>query len=372
MIPLKEEPDTILARAEELGCAAFGPVVLAFFAWLVASAKERDVKRLYFLAREGYFLLDLFKKFLSLGFAGDSDFDSRYLLISRRAVFGAWQRSRISLKAILDCGEYEGSLHDLLEARIGVPPSFSVSAGIPNISCDLPRNTSDVLDAILPAPPRLNELAAIERAPLIAYLTQEGLFDSSPVGLVDVGYSANIQRALFDIAGRDLVGFYFATTTSPAAWKTDKNEVIACFASDCSLTKMPPVFRYALALESWLTAPDGQVVRFQGTSPARAEFASPGQMQQHFQIPQAIARGVERYLIESAFLAPFDRNWQRNVFSSSQDIFATALESRVFEDVFRSLSVEDLFCGHGEMSIYDRIRELTSDVRLQDVQGDHS
>jgi hypothetical protein len=368
MTHLKEDGNLKLEQAEELGYTAFGPVVTAFYGWLTDEAKRLGVRRLYFLAREGHFLLDLFKKYCSVGLAEEAEFDMRYLLISRRAVFGAADKSREFFKAMLNCGPFEGSLHALIEARIGLTPEACVKMALPNPHVELPEDPHSVLATLERFIQPFNELAIDEKNALQQYLRQEGFDDGEAVGLVDLGYSGSIQRWLGPLSGKPVTGFYFATTISVQEFQNNENRVRACFASDCSLTKTPPIYRYALALESWLTAPSGQLVQFMmSDGVAKPQFAPPGRMQEKFQLPTAVAKGVARYMDDCAFLARFDSNWKQSLHVMSQDVLAAAMESRIFEDVFNALSVEDAFCGHGEISIFDRIADLTSDVKLLDV-----
>src|SRR5689334_15404394 len=100
----KEDLKTLADRAEELGYAAFGPVLLRFSAWLAQESAALNLKHLYFLSREGYFLLSLFKKYLSLGLRPPLEIEATYLSISRRAAYGAADKTCESLKAMLLAG----------------------------------------------------------------------------------------------------------------------------------------------------------------------------------------------------------------------------------------------------------------------------
>ncbi len=370
MTRLKDDPNSLLEKAEELGYTAFGPLMVTFSAWLAAEAKKQGIRRLYFLAREGHFLLEVFNQCLAAGLIADKEFDCRYFLISRRAVFGAAKKSRESLKPMLAVGPYEGSLHGLLQARLGIDSSESARLGIPDRNVFLPDDTEPVLSILEGFLAQLNEVAQPEREALLRYCKQEGLCDGQPIGLVDVGYSGSIQRWLADIVDIPLTGFYFATTILTREFRNERNRIVTCFESNCSVTVTPPVYRYALALEAWLTAPAGQLTRFIiDNGVAKPVFGEPGLMQNNFAFPSAVARGVERYITDCAFLAKFDPDWYRNLYSSCQDILAASMEAKVFEDVLHAFSVEDAFCGHGEISIYEKMSELTSGLRLSEVVG---
>jgi len=368
MTHLKDDPKLPIDQADELGYTAFGPVVLRFCAWLADQAESQKLTHLYFLSREGYFLLSLFKKYLSLGLRPPLDARATYLYMSRRAAYGAAEKTPAALKAMLLAGPFKGNLYDLLENRFGISAEFCKHISLQNVTLSIPEDLEKTLHALQPALPQLNEKAKAERELFNEYLKQEGFFDVETAALVDLGYSGSIQRWMHAVTEKRLAGFYFATTRVVHDWESDDNKVYSCFATDCGAYRSPPVYRYALALESWLTAPTGQVVRF--VRPANGvvpEFAPAGRMQEQFPVAAAVAKGVERYFDDIAFLAKFDSGWEKYLETSAQDIMAAALESHAFSDMLNVLSVEDAFCGEGEISLSARISELMLDMKLSET-----
>ena len=371
MIHSKEDRKELIEQAGELGYAAFGPVLLSFSSWLARQAAELRLQHLYFLSREGYFLLDLYKKFLSLGLTPDPNIPATYLSMSRRAAYGAAEKSRASLKAMIMAGPYEGNLYDLLEGRIGLSPEFCQKISLPNPKIEVLKESEKILDILTPSLPALNEQAKMERETLAQYLRQEGLYDVETAALVDLGYSGSIQRWLYSITGKKMAGFYFATTTVVDDFETEENKIYSCFAKGCSVFRSPPVYRYALTLESWLTAPTGQVLHFvREDGRAVPQHAPTGKMQELFKVVTAVAHGVERYFDDFAYLAKFDPDWEKDLNARAQDVLAATVESHVFSSVLDFLSVEDAFCGHGEISISERITDLMSDMRLSEMLVD--
>src|SRR5690606_37293147 len=78
-------PDALLSEgdAEEVGYAVAGPMLVSFVQWLIARARERQVDRLYFLAREGQLIAETYDRFAR----AQADLpEGRYLVVSRRAV----------------------------------------------------------------------------------------------------------------------------------------------------------------------------------------------------------------------------------------------------------------------------------------------
>jgi hypothetical protein len=288
--------------------------------------------------------------------------------MSRRAAFGAAEKSRDSLKAMLMAGPFDGELYKLLENRIGLSAQSCSKMRLPNSTVSIPVDVEKVLDLLTAVLPALNELAQEEREALLGYLKQEGLLDVETAALVDLGYSASIQRWLHSVSRKRMAGFYFATTKVVENWQADDNQVHACFATGCGAFRSPPVYRYALTLESWLTAPTGQVLRFIKSGDAFVpEHAPTGKMQELFRVATGVAKGVERFFDDAAFLARFDPEWEANLHATAQDILAVAVESPVFASVLEFLSVEDAFCGHGEISLTQRLSDLMSDVKLSET-----
>ena len=371
MTRFKVETESITEMAERLGYSGFGPAVTHFLTWLGVEAPKHSVKKLYFLSREGYFLQSLFEKCLSLGLAKLDNVELRYFHVSRRAVFGATPMTRELLRAIVFAGAFEGRMHDMLDVRIGLPVSFSEKIGIENREIVLPEGGNEVVDYLVGFIEQFNERAAQERPALMAYLKQEGFLDEEPVGLVDLGYAGSIQRFLGELSGQSLVGFYFATAETVHGWENERNKTLACFATDCGPAKMPAVYRYGLAFESWMTSPEGQVVDFEiKDGKALPRFAAVGKMQSMFDIPCAVAKGVEKYMEDISFLAKFDPLFDETLGSLAQIILAVALESRQFAPVFKALSVEDAFTGSGEIVIAESIESLTKELRLADAKSE--
>ncbi len=365
---MKEGHSLLIDQARKLGYTAFGPLILRFSTWLAAEAQREGVHKLYFLSREGYFLKSHFEKSLALGLVNAPGIESRYLLISRRAAFGAVNKTRSSLKAILEAGEFDGRLYNLLEARIGYSPEVSEKIGLPNVEVSLLDDVEKTLDILIHHLEPLNELALKEQKPMLEYLGAEGFTGGSPLGLVDLGYAGSIQRSLQSMTGNRLAGFYFATTKTVNEWQDESNRLFACFAKDCSLAKMPPVYRYALALESWMTSPQGQLTLFEmDAGKPVPKFGPVGKMQANFEISEAVAEGVERYMEDIAYLAPFDPTWEETLVSRSESIMTVALESAAFSTILNFLCVEDDFCGKGEIPIAELVATLMNDMRLSNV-----
>lgn len=217
-----EQPDTVDSwcggSPYRLGYEAAGPIFLAFVHWILESARRDGVERLYFLARDGF----LVKEIYDLVTAGRSDVpESHYLLASRRAYSTAAIRSEQDLFDSLSMRFSATELRDFLAHRFGVDeaeivPGSLEKAGFHSLRDVVDSKKRDHLE-------RLREFlslnlevilgkAATERGALLAYFEQEGLTRPGRRYVVDIGHNASLQESLGRLLGdRSIGGYYFAT-----------------------------------------------------------------------------------------------------------------------------------------------------------------
>jgi hypothetical protein len=187
------------ALSAELGYDIIGPLCFGFANWLVDQAKEQGIRDLYFLSRDGWLLkkaFDLLPKSVTDGIR------SHYLYSSRRAVWFA------SLKE--ETGEAE-----FKEILSGASPFLPVASYLLRIDIN-PSDYGDEIrdvgfasaDSVVKNAgdreklyalfdrlrPEIMQNAAKERADYLAYMEHAGVFDSSRVGLVDVGWTGSILK----------------------------------------------------------------------------------------------------------------------------------------------------------------------------------
>ncbi len=204
--------------AHRLGYEAGGPVFLAFVRWLVETAQRDRIDRLFFLARDGHVV----KQVYDLARAGRDDLpESRYLLASRRAYSTAALETADDIVETLSMRFASVSVRDLLRHRFGIDegdlaPGSGVRAGFRDLDeivdarrhRDVERLTRLVRANATP----ILAAAAAERRALLRYLAEEGLDARGSRAVVDIGHNATLQAALGRLVGdRRLAGYYFAT-----------------------------------------------------------------------------------------------------------------------------------------------------------------
>ncbi len=343
---------------EQTGIAVFGPVIYYFTDWLCRQAIKNNIDKLFFLAREGFFLKEFYdyysnlpgirKKYPNLP-------ESCYYLCSRRALFGSIPKNIETLKNIISYKEFGGSLFNLLKVRTGfegVNPRFSKEIHIP-------KDTEKVLKAIKPFIPEMNRQARLEQDALRKYSEDSGMFSCRNPGLVDIGYSASIQKLLYKLFPTKLHGFYFITKKSVKSWENDENRTSACFGEFQPENSVIPVFYYSLILESFLISPEGQLHYFvKEGEKVIPKYGPLIHAHKFWPVILRIIEGVKTYM---RLLLPLDCN-NNNINLTSvtaQELFRLAVITSYWDNESKEIfHVEDHFTGRGELDILKHLSRL--------------
>jgi FMN phosphatase YigB (HAD superfamily) len=255
--------------ARAIGYMVAGPLCVAFVQWLLARARTDGVARLFFLAREGQFLKQVFDRLTD----GASNAPaSEYLVVSRRAVNVPAISTLADVLAIAEAYYGPHSLEDYLLERFGLvlsPDELKAlfkrglwSPGRPvMIRNEDISHLEPLLEALLPLILRQGRR---ERPGLLAYLAQQLLVDDGSCAVVDIGYSGTIQRRLNTLLGGGVHGYYMAADVRTEALSLAFNvRAEGCFHHRSALGDAAPIFvlRSFLA-EKLLSSDDAQVIRY--------------------------------------------------------------------------------------------------------------
>ncbi len=204
------------------------PVFEAFVQWVIEEARRRDIKTLYFLARDGYILRQIAQ---ALCEAKGIDIQCRYLYCSRKALrMPTYHLIGDEAYDLLFMGGYHVTVESFLE-RAGISEdewdTVLAETGALQRS-DIRREIAyaelgKYREALLQshafrAQVRENSLNSYPAA--AGYLRQEGLFEQARIGVVDSGWTGSVQRSLRQLlqaggfAGQ-ITGFYFGMFTQP-------------------------------------------------------------------------------------------------------------------------------------------------------------
>ncbi len=195
-----------------------GPFLVTFANWVLAEAKREGVHRLYFLSRDCYLLQQVAAK-IACDLGGP---ECRYLFTSRQALLLPTVRSagRQELAWLVD-DEKNPRIETLL-AKINLHladcgaelRSLAGSEGDDfrlQTQAQWEQFWSGLAEPKVQA--KIHATAAEQRRLAMAYFRQEGLINEGKVGLVDLGWRLNIQRACnlilnSETGTRSVEGFY--------------------------------------------------------------------------------------------------------------------------------------------------------------------
>lgn len=246
------------------GYVALGPIVLDYVTWLADRAAALGIQHLLFLSREGYLLHKVFERFLASASTRYTSLRGSYFLASRQATGFAAMHSREDLALLLD-GSFNGTLGDLIDARMGEAASRAVGAEIGAAAMHEPVFLPEMLEAvrsrIAPAEPTLLELAASARA-MYQACWRETVGAARPM-IADIGYAGTIQRNLACVLGHPVDGAYFALDTRARSRLRGVGDAYARYYDGRHETGRSTILRHDLLLESVLTAPYPQFTGFE-------------------------------------------------------------------------------------------------------------
>ena len=216
-------------RLERASWTVLGPTMMAFSLWLLGQARKKGIARLYFLARDGYLPYQITK---CIALAYQLDVECRYVYCSRYSLrtplfhrnieealdFICRNAIHIDLQVILKRSglpeRKQQEMVDWLGKQLGIAPTEQIPyAKLKEVRQALAKSQRFV-DALTHASREL-------LPELLAYLKQEGFYDSISYAIVDSGWTGSTQKSLGDVlkAGQasagELFGFYWGLFSLP-------------------------------------------------------------------------------------------------------------------------------------------------------------
>lgn len=255
------------ARTDKEGLRSFvseflGPFLVTFASWVVTEAKREGVHRLYFLSRDCYLLQRVAAK-IARDWGGP---ECRYLYASRQALLLPTVRSagRQELAWLVDDEKYPRieSLLAKLNLRLADCGARLGSLAGPERD-DFRLRTQEHWErfwsglAQTDVQAKICASALAQRQLALSYFAQEGLIAKGKVGLVDLGWRLNVQRAFNLIlgreeAGRSVDGFYLGLA-SDRKWDQATGRAKALFdigpRTGCAAIDGTSLFAFANVLE---------------------------------------------------------------------------------------------------------------------------
>jgi len=193
---------------------AIAPLFVPFVSWILRDARKRGIRKLYFLARDGYVLHEI-AKVLGVDYP---DIELHYLYGSRRAFYlaGLKEASKEEFDWIFPSveGKTPKQLLTRLNADVSVLNAAMKKKGIGEEYLQTPLKSADqalFIDLLCEAESRncLLELAGKQRKVVKAYFDQVGLGSSEAMGIVDIGWSRFCQHAVNVVLEPNKIFGYF-------------------------------------------------------------------------------------------------------------------------------------------------------------------
>lgn len=195
--------------------AVLPPIIADFSGWVLRSAAAKGIKRLYFLARDGYVIN---KTAAIIAEKYGIDIELRYLYCSRISLRNAALSNlgeeayrylleggfSVTPRVILGRLRLDGEQRENVYRDIGYTDDENTEMGkaaAANFCGRLLK--SDVYNGYI------KSVSESCRENAAAYLEQEGLMSDTPYGIVDSGWTGSMQRMLRILTDRRQVGFYF-------------------------------------------------------------------------------------------------------------------------------------------------------------------
>lgn len=264
--------------AWETACDVIAPLFLPYVQWVASQAVQRRLERLYFVSRDGL----IFKRIYDILKEGHPTWpESRYLFGSRQA----WSCVRAAefQEKDLDFLLYEkiNVTPNQVLRRIGFSSEESSRLEVPEWFANRrhqlagPEDLKKLKQLLMePAWTQLIRTHGTERVKAVqGYLRQEGLYDETAYGLVDLGWGGNLQSYLDRILQPAVVpaGFYFHLT--------QKSELTESGRATAWLAKLPflgwDASAARAALEIFCSAEHGMTTGYRRSSTAWEPILAP-------------------------------------------------------------------------------------------------
>ena len=279
-----------LRNFRELGYWFYGAPLLTFMLWLIKKSREDGVRRILFLARDGYFLLPLYE--LVTKTLNVEALPADYFYASRRAVTVASIREIEQAKDLVKL-RFEGTALKFFQVRFGMELGDDTEIFLPDDSVLFENHSEAVVEKIIDEHAKeILRHAATERANFDKYIATFGDLDNA--GVVDMGYSGTIQYHLRELTDKIFTGYYFATSAKNRFGDEADERMRGCFTeNDDYQWTDSAIYRYQLLFETILTAPDGQLKYFNAAGKPVFDEPEPGQ--KYFKEISEIHEGIKDF-----------------------------------------------------------------------------
>lgn len=251
-----------------LGYSIVGPFLLSYVQWVIRRLKSHQVDKVYFLARDGYLIMQVYNLFQKTF----KDLPAyKYLLCSRRGVTvpSIFNEDNILETAMLNYGVT--TVKNFLSTRFGlemeqVPKSTLTKYKLKadgSTKIHFPDDLSISNGLVIDIQDIIFKKAQEERELYNQYLLEEGIYDDCKIAFVDIGYSGTMQRKIKNITNKSFVGLYMLTHNYVLPYFRDEVFEGWLESYDNQRSSIRNIFNdYIPLLESMLSSDAGSFINF--------------------------------------------------------------------------------------------------------------
>lgn len=268
--PFQFEPgrtSITVESSEDIGYLFFAPVITGFVFWFRRQICERDLKNVWFSARDGYLIQKLYDRLTNS--AG-----STYFLTSRTAAIRAGIESREDIRYIEEM-RFSGTLREQLRERFGI--EAAASDGLPESG------------GLLEYEQLIQRAAKTNRKNYLAYL--EGLeILEGDIAFFDFVARGTVQMYVGRLLKSHLKGFYFMQQ-DPEYMRKNRLDIVPFYSKEAAAGSAIAQSYYSL--EAVLTSPLPSLNGFD--SLGRPVYGEETRTEEDLRCIQAIQDGIQDY-----------------------------------------------------------------------------
>lgn len=349
----KKDEKSLIKDLYSFGYSILGPIFLYFFIWLLKNVKENEA--LLFISREGYYLQKIFN--LIVNRIENTKLDkikNIYFLGSRRALTVANIQNLSDIEEIMKKNYDIGTLYELFYYRLGVEISPEQDKVI-----SLPEEFNLVMNLAEEYFPQIKNNALKERENYIKYINSV-LPPEKTLSIVDLGYSGTAQFELSKLINKKIGGYYFCVSKNKKPLSIGL-PMDSCFNNSIYGKNLESniLYKYSLLIESFLTAPEGQLIRFienKKSNTVIPEFITnltnvDKEMNNHKLIYSGISDFINN-IIDLKGKDFLEMKLSKNYILKNFENFID--EAEKWDDIFEEITkVEDLYCGESKRNAKD-------------------
>ncbi|MGC8947319.1 MAG: rhamnan synthesis F family protein, partial [Anaerolineae bacterium] len=342
------------------GYSLVGPLLVSFAQWLLEMAREDGVERLYFLAREGRLMKEVYDRW-SQGIPEVPR--SEYLVISRRAAGVAAISQFEDIVEIARTIYFPNTLESFLQTRYGLILSEEQWQEVEkatgwrrdSIVKVQNRKVEHLVPLLQILQSEILAHAERERQALLQYLKEKELTQDSRQAVVDIGYGGSVQGYLNRLLPLTVHGYYMMTDERAAKIAQTYGAIIrGCFCENVVMQSpnAPAMARYSFDVEKLMSVTEPQLECYEidemGMIRARYRALSPKEMESA-SIREEIRKGAMDY-VEDAFQVrkTILHDFRPSCWTAQMlmEAFLTKRSDRESE-LLSEIALDDYYCGRG-------------------------